>query len=351
MKKALLLSLPFLLAAVLATARPLVNPKAGLLPLLAFVPALAAWASVQVTAKSRARGAYTATAGVFALVSAAVSQAFLPAAEVREMVAYAAVVAVTVISIVITVQRELADLDLIAIQAVADMAQDVILRPLPARAGQVSLAARCVTSDAYSHLGGDFYEAVATGSLLRLVMGDVQGHGRSAVRVMALALGIFREAAWRERGIADVAAAMDYRLSHELGDEQFVTAVLVEIDTEIGLATVVCCGHPPPLLLTPAGVSQACPEAPSPPLGLCLGHWPGIRQVVPFKPGYSLLLYTDGISEARDSLGRFFPLLERAALEPPDGLVGSLVSQAQAHAVDGARDDMAILVAHHEELP
>ena len=351
MKRLLLLTLPFLLAVVLALVRPMVTPKAGLLPLLAFVPALAAWTSGQLPASNRVRGAYTAAAGVMGMAGAAVSQVFLPAAEPREMVAYAAVVLVTVISVASTLHQEQTDLHLIGVRAVADLAQDVILRPLPIRAGQVTLAARCVTSDAYSHLGGDFYEAVATGSLLRLVMGDVQGHGRSAVRIMALALGIFREAAWRERGIADVAAAMDYRLGHELGDEQFVTAVLVEIDTDAGHATVVCCGHPPPLLLTALGVSQACPEATSPPLGLGLGHWPGIRQVVPFKPGYSLLLYTDGISEARDSMGRFFPLLERAVLEPPDALVGSLVSQAQAHAGGGSRDDMAILVAHHEELP
>lgn len=349
--KKLLLTLPFLLAAVLALVRPMVAPTAGLLPLLAFVPALAAWTSGQMTAGSRARGAYTAIAGVFALVSASVSQVFLPAAEARELVAYAAVILVTAISIASAFHQERTDLDLIGVRAVADLAQDVILRPLPARAGQVSLAARCVTGDAYSHLGGDFYEAVATGPLLRLVMGDVQGHGRSAVRIMALALGIFREAAWRERGIADVAAAMDYRLCHELGDEQFVTAVLVEIDTDAGHATVVCCGHPPPLLLTALGAAQACPEAASPPLGLGLGRWPGIRQVVPFKPGYSLLLYTDGVSEARDALGRFFPLLERAVLESPDALVGSLVSQAQDHARGGSRDDMAILVAHHEELP
>lgn len=351
MRKLLLLSLPFVLAAVLALVRPMITPKAGLLPLLAFVPALAAWASVQVTAKAGARGAYTATAGAFALVSAAVSQAFLPAAEVRELVAYAAVAAVTVISIVITVQRERADLDLIAIQAVANMAQDVILRPVPPRVGRVSLAARSVSADAHAHVGGDFFEVAASGTTLRLVMGDVQGHGLPALRVMVLALGMFREAAWREYSLIEIAARMDRRLCQELGPEQFVTAVFAEIDADAGLVSLICCGHPPPLLITPAGAALACPETSGAPLGVGIGPWSSRRHTAGFKPGNTLVFYTDGLSEARDALGRFFPLLERAALEPPGGLVESLVSQAQEHAGGDSRDDMALLVAHYEDLP
>ena len=92
-----------------------------------------------------------------------------------------------------------------------------------------------------------------------------------------------------------------------------------EIDPDRGKLTILNCGHPPPLLISPEdGVTVLEVRAPAPPLGLTtLGSDAGAKQVYTFKPNDQLLLYTDGVTEARDASREFYPLDERVkALAP-----------------------------------
>src|SRR6202035_2035009 len=102
--------------------------------------------------------------------------------------------------------------------------------------------------------------------------------------------------------------------------EEFVTALLAEIDPDRGKLTILNCGHPPPILISPGDGSVTVLEvrAPPPPLGLLtLGSDAGAKQVYTFKPNDQLLLYTDGVTEARDASREFYPLDERVrALAP-----------------------------------
>lgn len=87
-----------------------------------------------------------------------------------------------------------------------------------------------------------------------------------------------------------------------------------------------CCGQPPPLLLREGGAAELdVPEAP--PLGLGLDEGApvpeGVR--VPLRPGDRLFVVTDGVTEARDAAGRFYPLEERLA-----GLAGAGIAPATA---------------------
>ena len=78
------------------------------------------------------------------------------------------------------------------------------------------------------------------------------------------------------------------------------------------VARLVNCGHPAPLLLRAGQVREAEPSAPSPPINLAwLVGGEYHVDVVPFAGGDTMLLYTDGVSEARDRTGAFYPLMRR----------------------------------------
>jgi hypothetical protein len=116
---------------------------------------------------------------------------------------------------------------------------------------------------------------------------------------------------------------------------------------------LVCCGHPPPLLLR-GGSATFIEPCPAPPLGLldladgwCQSSRFGVGE------GEQLLLYTDGVSEARDAAGRFFPLAERttralARTGSADGgpeLLDELVANLADHVSGRMRDDVLLLLA------
>lgn len=91
--------------------------------------------------------------------------------------------------------------------------------------------------------------------------------------------------------------------------ERFATALLVEIPHGDSRIEILNCGHPPPLLLNRGELRALEPTTPSPLLNLAelIGDHYTI-DTFDFAPGDLLLLYTDGIAEARARDGRFFPL-------------------------------------------
>ncbi|MFJ9647243.1 PP2C family protein-serine/threonine phosphatase [Streptomyces sp. NPDC101206] len=137
----------------------------------------------------------------------------------------------------------------------------------------------------------------------------------------------------------------------ELGHpELFATALLLEFPPGLDLVRIVSCGHPPALLLRGPGVSEVAVE-PGPPLGLGLTA-PEDTAVtgVALLPGDRLLAYTDGVTEARDGSGFFYPLATRVpvvatpAPADPAGLVGALWQDLVAFTGGGPGDDVALLV-------
>jgi len=230
------------------------------------------------------------------------------------------------------------------ITRVAEVAQRAILRPIPARLGAMTFATRYLSAAEEALIGGDFYDAAFTPRGLRLIVGDVRGKGLPAVQLASVVLGCFRETAFAEADLEGLAAALDRRVSGELGEEDFVTVVLVEFGPQ-GWLRLVNCGHPPPLLVQPTGRRLLEPRQPVPPLGL--DPTPVVEQVR-LGPEDRLLLYTDGLVEARSADGRQFELDERveacltaATLDRAlDGLVGLLL----AHAGSRLDDDLALVL-------
>jgi serine phosphatase RsbU (regulator of sigma subunit) len=219
------------------------------------------------------------------------------------------------------VDQEQHELQFANVSSVAEAAQRAVLRPLPEQLGPLKLGVVYLAAAAEARVGGDLYEVTHTEAHgIRLIIGDVRGKGLGAVEVAADIIGRFREVAHGVGTLNEVAYRLDAGLSRRWGQyEEFVTALLAEIDPDRGKLTILNCGHPPPLLISPEdGVTVLEVRAPAPPLGLItLGSDAGGKQVYMFKPNDQLLLYTDGVTEARDASREFYPLDERVkALAP-----------------------------------
>lgn len=227
---------------------------------------------------------------------------------------------------------------------VAEVAQRAILRQPPSELGSVAMAARYLSASQEALVGGDLYETALTARGVRLIVGDVRGKGLDAVGVAASVLSTFRELVHQSPHLADLARAIDARLQATIAAEEFVTAVLVEVP-ERGDVTIVNCGHHPPLRIAGGESGFVVVGAADLPLGM----GPGCTEwSVPLASGDRLLLYTDGLVEARDPSGREFDLLGHVAvLRTPelDAALDGLLDRLVAHVDDGLDDDLALLLA------
>jgi len=244
-------------------------------------------------------------------------------------------------------QRERA---LVHMTRVAEVAQRAILRPIPPRIGGVLFAARYLSATHEALVGGDFYDVVLSPHGLRVVMGDVKGKGVDAVRLAALVLGSFRESGFTRPSLVDVAADLDRSVGRHLGDEDFVTVVLVEFGPG-GTVELVNCGHPPPLLLREDGAELLDGSVSTTPLGLTPSP---SSQRFTLSHRDRLLLYTDGLVEARASDGRYFELSARAeaVLATPSlhDALDDLVDSVLEHVGGRLEDDLALVLAQPRRL-
>ncbi|MDG9702478.1 PP2C family protein-serine/threonine phosphatase [Streptomyces sp. DH37] len=328
-------------------------------PLLSPVPALAA-------IRGRPRDVLAVSAAALAVGLAAAPGPDMVGAD-NSPTALASLAVVSVASLVAAVARQRREGQLVRIRRVAEAAQLALLSPVPRRAGGLRLAARYSAAESDTLIGGDLYEVVVRPDRTRLIIGDVRGKGLPAVRTAAAVLGAFREAAHYESALTTVAGRCSRavaRCAREMGsgdgdgaegDELFVTAALVEVQGRE--LRVVDLGHPPPLLLTPDDCVPLAVE-PLPPLGLVHGFtvgWDddcGLTVHTRWRPGDRLLLYTDGIDEARDENGRFFPLtgaLEELREVPTERLPDELLEAVARHTGRSLRDDAAVVAVEFVE--
>jgi serine phosphatase RsbU (regulator of sigma subunit) len=231
------------------------------------------------------------------------------------------------------------------VSRIAEAAQRAILAPPPLLVGPVALAARYGSAATDALVGGDLYEVVARPHAVRLIIGDVRGKGLGAVRTATIVLGEFRAAAADIDDLDDVARQIDRRLRPYLGDEDFVTALMAEIRDDGGF-TIASCGHPSALLRTRDTVTPIEAE-PSLPLGL--GAAPTLVSGR-LGAGDQLLLYTDGLIEARDPDRNFIDLLSVTARHPDTSFEHTLDDILTAlHNAAGAAlgDDLALLIAEY----
>ncbi|MBU6535079.1 serine/threonine-protein phosphatase [Streptomyces sp. A108] len=244
---------------------------------------------------------------------------------------------------------------LVSVREIAEAAQRAVLPEPAERIAGFEIAACYEAAQADAFIGGDLYAVQDSARGVRLIVGDVRGKGMGAVAAVAVVIGAFREAAEQETTLEAVAQRLERALAREGtrrdgldAFEGFTTAVLVELPHGTGTVRIVNRGHPPPLLLYPDGTLSALPVRESAlPLGMGeLGVWPDRAEEADFPGGATLLLYTDGLSEARDARGEFYDPHARLAgrtFRHPVTLLDTLAEDVRRHSGGGMADDMALL--------
>ncbi|OIV39533.1 hypothetical protein BIV57_01325 [Mangrovactinospora gilvigrisea] len=242
--------------------------------------------------------------------------------------------------------------------AAAALQRAVLPQPPPELAG-LRLAASYRSALTDTQIGGDLYAVQETPFGVRCIVGDVRGKGIAAAEAVAVVVGAFREISDEEGDLRTVATRLEDTLRREGGRragldevEGFTTAVLVEIPKDRKTVRLVNCGHPAPLLLQPSQVGaprvrMLHPSVPALPLGMALDTPGPVLDEVALPAGTTLLLYTDGVSEARNSAGEFYdPALRLAALpvaHEPEQLVRCLLADLTRHTSGRYADDIAVL--------
>jgi hypothetical protein len=304
--------------------------------LMATVPFLAAvfatWREVLV-----AGGVATAVGTLFAIFGA--SNDFSPFINV-----VAIGISTTIAAAVAVVRERQAD-RIAELARLASIAQEAVLRPLGPKVGSLAVAGRYISAAAAADIGGDLYEALDTPYGVRMIIGDVRGKGLEAVRTASIVLGSYRHVAYERADLRAVVADLDRAVARSVGDEDFVTACIVE--ERGGTLTIVNCGHPAPILLRRGEVITLDPPAPAPPLGFM----PVVRtRVERLEPGDRLLMLTDGLAEARRD-GTFFPIAERAWRLLGHGTVGDGLASVEAALQEWVHykldDDIAMILMEY----
>ncbi|PNE37616.1 protein phosphatase [Streptomyces noursei] len=294
-----------------------------------------------------------------------------------------ALIVVSALVFVFTVVRERNERRLSRSRSVAAVAQKVLLRPLPPHSGDLEIASLYLPAEEEAEMGGDLFAAARTTASTRLIIGDVRGKGLPAYSHAALILGAFRAAPPRQAPPPRLARHLDgairwdtsqwHTTTHntnptpgtdasagagaETGtgasagagagaEETFATVSLLDIPDHRHELSTISCGHPPPLLLRNGHAHPLTPHHTALPIGLgTLAGPPNYPiETFPFHPGDLLLLYTDGVTEARNTHGTFYPLTERAPAwthHTPHPLLQQLRQDLLAHTNGRLTDDAA----------
>jgi serine phosphatase RsbU (regulator of sigma subunit) len=226
-------------------------------------------------------------------------------------------------------------------------AQRSLLPPLTIMSPRVLVTGMLVPS---YEVAGDVFDYALNGDTLHFGIIDAMGHSLSATLTAAVVIAAYRNSRRGGGELVDSWAAADGAVATEFDGERFATAVFGEVDLVDGLVRTVSAGHPSALVVRENRVVARCDDDPTLPIGL-RGETPMVTETW-LQPGDRLLLFTDGIVEARSESGEFFgeerlvEQLDRAldtGLPAPEA-VRRLVQTVSDHQNGSMRDDATLLM-------
>ncbi|MFB7337398.1 PP2C family protein-serine/threonine phosphatase [Streptomyces adustus] len=320
-------------------------------PLLVIAPALTA---------SLAGTAMTALAGALAITAQTLIAVFHGGLTTPNHLAQiAALTLLSGLTVFLRHIQERRERELGLARSVAETAQLVLLRPPPRRVGPLRVAWLYLSAEDETQIGGDLFAvARADRPATRVVIGDVRGKGLAAIAEASLVLGAFREGAHRYDTLPELAGAVEDSVHRNLAEvvdteqelgEHFITALLLDIPDDTAQAKIINFGHPAPLRVRGRQVTALSVRHPVPPLGLCEpADSPRSAETFTVEGGDLLVLYTDGVVEARSPGGVFYPLAERITsflpVNSPDALLRHIHHDLLRHVGGSPGDDAAVLV-------
>ena len=211
----------------------------------------------------------------------------------------------------------------------------------PLTFGTERLVISCLLAPVYE-VGGDSFDYAVDATTARFAVFDAMGHGLQAGWIATIAIAAYRNARRQGLDLPSTVTAVNDAVETTFGGDQFVTAVLAELDLASGRLTFHSAGHPEPLLLRGRVVKTLTGE-PGLPFGLLSAgpRTPPALQSESLEPGDRLVLFTDGVVEARTAGGEFFGV---------ERLADFVARQASAGlpAPEAMRQLMHAILAHQE---
>ena len=201
-----------------------------------------------------------------------------------------------------------------------------LLMPPPACVtSAVSLAAVMVPA---TKIAGDAFDYAVDEHTVQVSILDAMGHSLEATLMAAVATGSLRNGRRKGRSLIEMVRDADSVIHRLFGTEQFVTGIVGQLDLSTGEWTWINCGHPPALIVRDGRVVHILDSVVAPPLGLgLLGRDPdpGTQAL---QPGDRILLYTDGVTEARDGDGKQFGIDRLARVAGRESPADRLTAEA-----------------------
>jgi len=199
-------------------------------------------------------------------------------------------------------------------------------------------------------IGGDTFDYAVNGPTVDLMVLDAVGHGLPAALLASAAVGAYRHARREIRDLPDVAAAMNAVIASQFTESRFATAAIARLHLDTGQLRWVNAGHPDPLIVRDGALLHPSTCKPHPPLGLQVRK-PDVCEFQ-LNVGDRVVLYTDGVVEARSPSGEFFgeerlaDFIDRGAAEgdsAPETL-RRLMRRVLDHQADHLQDDASIVL-------
>ena len=286
-------------------------------------------------------------AGVLAVTVPHAGPEFLEQVELLGVFAGLAIAAAARVSDIPYIRRQGREMSL-----PAGMQWD-LLPPLNTRAPGILIAG--LLEPAYDIAGDAFDYAVGDRDLDFAII-DGMGHGISSTLLTGLAVGAYRHARRSGAPVLDIHRVIDSALADYYDDDSFATGIVGRLMFTTGRLEWSSAGHPPPLLLRGRKVVAELTSDPVLPFGL--GGTPQLGSA-DLEPDDAILLYTDGVTEARGPDGELFgvsrltDLLEREAAsgQPPEEMLRRLVQALLEHQPEGLRDDATLLLVQWTGRP
>ena len=219
---------------------------------------------------------------------------------------------------------------------------------------RLSISASYLPAVSGLQVGGDWYDAFAIDrDRIALVVGDVVGRGLDAAAAMGQLRSAVRALALTDAGPAMLLERLD-RFVEGVEAAETATMAYVEVDLRAATARLACAGHPPPVLVDPAGRAELLWDGRSAPLGAHFGLGARPETEVPLVPGARLALYTDGLVERRDQpldacIEALAEELASRTGQPLPGLAPAVVTSILGSEPTG--DDVCLLTVGFHEHP